>query len=183
MRRPRWQPQRNQFYRCRDRRRNHPPGRKSVGVYDLRLRPGQSGGLQDGILVAADVAYITAVNTAAKTSGLTLNSGIPASPAATSEHCVVSRCRPPRKVISSHLSAQLSAPSTGRRQLRADRSATFGGGNIQLQILSFDKVTWLNVGAANHRQRLRQLSLPPGQYRMAITTATAVYAALTSVPT
>lgn len=62
-------------------------------------------------------------------------------------------------------------------------SATFGGGNIQLQILSFDKVTWINVGSPITANGFVSLSLPPGQYRLAITTATAVYAALTSVPT
>lgn len=62
-------------------------------------------------------------------------------------------------------------------------SATFGGGNVQLQILSFDRVTWLNVGAAITANGFVSQTLPPGQYRIAITTATAVYAALTSVPT
>jgi hypothetical protein len=62
-------------------------------------------------------------------------------------------------------------------------SATFGGGNIQLQILSFDKVTWINVGSAITANGFVSQALPPGQYRLAITTATAVYAAPTSVPT
>ena len=61
-------------------------------------------------------------------------------------------------------------------------SATFGGGSVQLQTLSFDRVTWLNVGSAVTANGFAVKSLPPGQYRIAITTATAVYAALTSVP-
>lgn len=61
-------------------------------------------------------------------------------------------------------------------------SATFGGGSVQLQILSFDKATWLNVGSAFSANGFISQALPPGQYRLAITTATAVYAALTSVP-
>ena len=52
-----------------------------------------------------------------------------------------------------------------------------------MQILSFDKVTWINVGSTITANGFVSLSLPPGQYRLAITTATAVYAALTSVPT
>ena len=54
---------------------------------------------------------------------------------------------------------------------------------MQLQIQSFDKVTWLNVGSAITANGFASLALPPGQYRIAITTATAVYAALTSMPT
>ena len=60
-------------------------------------------------------------------------------------------------------------------------TATFGGGNVQLQILSLDGATWLNVGSAITANGFVCQALPPGQYRIAITTATAVYAALTSV--
>jgi hypothetical protein len=62
-------------------------------------------------------------------------------------------------------------------------SASFGGGNIQLQILSLDGVTWINMGAPITAASVVNLSLPSGSYRLAITTATAVYASLTSVPT
>ena len=48
---------------------------------------------------------------------------------------------------------------------------------MQLQIQSFDKVTWLNVGSAITANGFA--SLAPTIF---ITTATAVYAALTSVP-
>ena len=50
-------------------------------------------------------------------------------------------------------------------------SATFGGGNVQAGSTSGTTFT------ANGFVK------PPGQYRLAITTATPVYAALTSVPT
>ena len=50
-------------------------------------------------------------------------------------------------------------------------SATFGGGNVQAG--STSETTFTANGFVK----------PPGQYRLAITTATAVYAALTSVPT
>jgi hypothetical protein len=61
--------------------------------------------------------------------------------------------------------------------------ATFGGGNVQLQLLGPDGSTWLNVGSAVTANGFASQALPPGQYRLAVTTATAVYAALTSVPT
>jgi hypothetical protein len=61
--------------------------------------------------------------------------------------------------------------------------ATFGGGNVQLQLLGPDGSTWLSVGSAVTANGFASLTLPPGTYRIAITTATAVYAALTSVPT
>jgi hypothetical protein len=41
-------------------------------------------------------------------------------------------------------------------------SATFGGGNIQLQILSFDKVTWINVGSPITANGFVSQALPPG---------------------
>ena len=44
-------------------------------------------------------------------------------------------------------------------------------------------MTWLNVGSAITANGFASLALPSGQYRIAITTATAVYAALTSMPT
>jgi hypothetical protein len=61
-------------------------------------------------------------------------------------------------------------------------SANFAGGNVQLQMLSLDGVTWINFGAAITVNGVATNDLPPGQYRIAIVTATAVYAALTSVP-
>jgi hypothetical protein len=61
-------------------------------------------------------------------------------------------------------------------------SATFGGGNVQLQALAADGVTFVNVGSSVTAAGLTSpLYLPPGQYRLAITTATAVFAALTSI--
>jgi hypothetical protein len=61
-------------------------------------------------------------------------------------------------------------------------SATFGGGNLQLQVLSLDGTTWVNVGSSITAAGLTTYDLSPGQYRIAVTTATAVYAAVTSIP-
>jgi hypothetical protein len=63
-----------------------------------------------------------------------------------------------------------------------DVTATFGGGNVQLQTLAPDGSTWVNVGSSITTAGFANYDLPPGQYRLAITTATAVYAALTIVP-
>jgi hypothetical protein len=62
-------------------------------------------------------------------------------------------------------------------------SANFGAGNVQLQMLSLDGVTWINFGAPITAASVVTNDLPPGQYRLAVTApATAVYASLTSVP-
>lgn len=61
-------------------------------------------------------------------------------------------------------------------------TATFGGGNLQLQILALDGSTWINLGTAITAAGNQTYDLPPGSYRIAVTTATAVYASLTTVP-
>jgi hypothetical protein len=61
-------------------------------------------------------------------------------------------------------------------------SATWSGGNIQLETLAGDGSTWINVGSSITANGFSTYDLPPGQYRIAVTTATAVYAALTTIP-
>ena len=53
--------------------------------------------------------------------------------------------------------------------------------SVQLQVQSLDGSTWINVGAALSAAGLVSYSLAPGSYRLAIT-GSAIYAALTSVP-
>lgn len=61
--------------------------------------------------------------------------------------------------------------------------ATLNAGNIQLQILANDGVTWLNVGAAVSALGFSSVgNLPAGQYRFVISLATANYISLASVP-
>ena len=60
-------------------------------------------------------------------------------------------------------------------------TATWGGGNIQLQTLSPDGSTWIAVMSAVSANSFTILSLPPGQYQFQITTATAVYAAIARI--
>jgi hypothetical protein len=61
-------------------------------------------------------------------------------------------------------------------------SATWNAGSAQLETLSDDAVTWINVGSAITANGYSTYDLAPGQYRIAITSATAVYAALATVP-
>jgi len=60
--------------------------------------------------------------------------------------------------------------------------ATFGGGSVQLQTLAGDGATWLLLGTSITADGTQSFTLPPGAYRFAIATATAVYANLTRVP-
>jgi hypothetical protein len=61
-------------------------------------------------------------------------------------------------------------------------SATFGVGNVQLQTLALDGSTWVSVGSSITAAGLTNYDLAPGQHRLGITTATAVYAAIAGVP-
>jgi hypothetical protein len=66
--------------------------------------------------------------------------------------------------------------------------ATWGGGNVALQMLAADGSTWvapMNIaGSANSltANGSATLDLSPGQYRIAVTTATGVYATVARVP-
>jgi microcystin-dependent protein len=81
----------------------------------------------------------------------------------------------------SNISATTAAFSLLGGKYGLDVSATFGGGNVQLQTLSLDGSTWVSVGSSITTAGLTTFDLPPGQYRLAVTTATAVYAALTTI--
>jgi hypothetical protein len=62
--------------------------------------------------------------------------------------------------------------------------ATFGGGNVELQVLGPDQSTYLSAPTALKLSAAGTIAgyLPPGQYRFLITTATAVYCSVTGVP-
>jgi hypothetical protein len=61
-------------------------------------------------------------------------------------------------------------------------SATFGGGNVVLQMLSLDGSTLITVLPSFTTSGYGSVDLPPGQYQITVTTATAVYAALSRIP-
>jgi hypothetical protein len=61
--------------------------------------------------------------------------------------------------------------------------ATFGGGNLQLQTLANDGLTFVNVGSQITANGVTTYSnLPPGQYKLVVTTATAIFFSLSRVP-
>lgn len=62
-------------------------------------------------------------------------------------------------------------------------SATFGGGNVGLQRFAPDASTYVPVMTALTAAGYVSVSLPPGTYKLAVTTATAVYADLVQIRT
>jgi hypothetical protein len=61
--------------------------------------------------------------------------------------------------------------------------ATWGGGNVALNVLAADGVTWVPVVTAWTANAFNGgLALPAGLYQVAVTTATAVYLSLTGLP-
>lgn len=63
--------------------------------------------------------------------------------------------------------------------------ATWGGGNVELQKLGPDGVTYLSFNTAaklTANGMTAPIYVPPGQYRLTVTTATGVYTDLSRVP-
>lgn len=62
--------------------------------------------------------------------------------------------------------------------------ATWGGGNVELKMLGPDGSTYLSAPTALKLSANGMIAgyLPAGQYQLAVTTATAVYAAVSGVP-
>lgn len=60
--------------------------------------------------------------------------------------------------------------------------ATFGGGNVVLEALGPNGSTWLPIHTALTANGVTGFSIPPGQYRLAITTATGVYVGINRIP-
>lgn len=62
--------------------------------------------------------------------------------------------------------------------------ATFGGGSVSLEFLQADGSTWTAVGTSTTftAAGYAAVDLPPGQYRINVTTATAAYATVTGIP-
>lgn len=62
-------------------------------------------------------------------------------------------------------------------------TATWGGGNVVLNILSADGSTWVPAIIAIAANGFAVVNLPAGQYQLAITTATAVYMTISRIAT
>jgi len=85
------------------------------------------------------------------------------------------------------LFSSIGAGSTAAFKLKGGKyavnsMATWGGGNSQLQTLAADASTWLNVGSSVTANGVATFDLPPGQYRFTVTTATAAYIVISSIP-
>lgn len=63
--------------------------------------------------------------------------------------------------------------------------ATWGGGNIEIQKLGPDGSTMISLATPMKLTANGEITayLPPGQYQLTVTTATAIYAELTRIPT
>jgi hypothetical protein len=61
-------------------------------------------------------------------------------------------------------------------------SATFGGGSVKFQILGPDNATFISIGADFTAAGVATVDVPPGQFRLTIATATAVFASICRVP-
>jgi len=85
----------------------------------------------------------------------------------------------------SNISAATAAFTLRGGYYVATAVATWGGGSVDLQILGPDDSTWLACPTAVHftaNAAIAAGDLPPGQYRFNVTTATAVYCRVSSVP-
>lgn len=60
--------------------------------------------------------------------------------------------------------------------------ATWGGGSVTLQVLAPDGTTWLTAATAFSANGFAVIDIPPGEYRYAVATATAVHASIQRVP-
>jgi len=85
-------------------------------------------------------------------------------------------------VVFSNISATTAAFTFGGGSAKFTVIATFGGGNVGLDQLGPDGVTWLATLTALTVNSATAVSLPPGQFRVSVATATAVYAQLARVP-
>ncbi len=61
-------------------------------------------------------------------------------------------------------------------------SANWTGGSVQLETLSQDGSTWINVGSSVTANGFSTVQVAAGQYRVAVVTATAVYCSLSTIP-
>jgi hypothetical protein len=78
----------------------------------------------------------------------------------------------------SNISATTAAFKLEGGQYTATVSATWNAGSVTLQTLSADGSTWLTAMTAFSANGIASAVLPAGQYRFAITSATAVYATI-----
>jgi hypothetical protein len=82
----------------------------------------------------------------------------------------------------SNISANTSAFTLAGGKYGVSYSATWGGGSVTLQALGPDGSTYLTAATAFSANGYSTVDLAPGQYRFAVTTATAIYLAVARIP-
>lgn len=81
----------------------------------------------------------------------------------------------------SNISATTAAFQLSGGQYIITRTATWGGGSLQLQLLGPDGSTYLGVHTALTANGIANVYLPAGTYKFNVATATAVYAEVTRI--
>lgn len=89
---------------------------------------------------------------------------------------------PNESVLFSNISTTTAAFALRGGRYNVDAVATFGGGTVTLQRLGPDTTTWLTAVTAFSASGTQLADLASGNYRFAIATATAVYAAIVRIP-
>ena len=84
-------------------------------------------------------------------------------------------------VAFTNISATTAAFTLPRGQYGVTVTATFGGGNVALQRLAADGSTYVTCLTAFTAAGYATVSLPPGSFKFAVTTATAVYVEISAI--
>ena len=84
------------------------------------------------------------------------------------------------EVVFSNISATTAAFNLKGGQYGITVSATFGGGSVTLQKLAADGSTYVTALTAFSAAGFVSAYLPPGTYKVAVATATAVYVEIKS---
>jgi hypothetical protein len=86
------------------------------------------------------------------------------------------------QVLFSNISATPTAFKLNGGSYGLTMTATWGGGSVDLKRLSADGSTYVSVLTTTFTANAFQtVNVPPGTYQLTVTTATAVYADITSV--
>lgn len=85
--------------------------------------------------------------------------------------------------VFSNIAATSAAFTLRGGQYALTVSATFGGGSVTLQRLAADNSTYVTCLTAFTAAGYATVNLPSGTYKLAVATATAIYADITAVVT
>lgn len=83
----------------------------------------------------------------------------------------------------SNISATTAAFSLKGGVYGLTATGAWGGGSLTLQRLAFNGSTYVTAAAAITADGYTTITLPPGTYKLAVATATAVYVDITAIAT